>query len=1183
MTSNIDIDSPKMPENDGIPSTKSLVFIDAQVENPQSLLQGVWENVKAIILDEFTDGVQQIAQVLQRLTVRGQTVDSIHIISHGSPGSLQLGNIILSGDNLGQYQPILQSWSNAVIPQGNLFLYGCQVAAGAGEKFVTNLSELTGLKIAASLDITGNSERGGNWDLAFRTGKITAPLALKPEAIATYPGVFAILTVTNTNDAGPGSLRNAIASAQAGDTIQFDPSLANEFITLTSGQLEINKNLIIDGANAPGVTISGNNSSRVFFIKEDTNFVPSDVTLRNLIIGNGLSTGVGELGAGGGIYTASRTTLTVENTIFRNNVATGEGGGAIFAGFRSNNRILNSAFQDNDATPTNSERGGGAIAIKSASNTSVIGSTFTNNKGINGGAINSLLSTLTVEDSVFFQNDSTPGGIFTQDTMGYGGAIYTDGASETTNADTTGDVIIRRSQFEGNRGAGQGGGLFLYVYDGDRVVLEDSQVVNNQVITSSNGNAFGGGLRLGNGQVQVRNTTIANNSAEVQGGGLWIGERTNLDIVNSTFSGNRAELANTPDGLGGGIVINIRDGYQVNVLNSTIANNVAGFQGGGFWGGGTNTTLTNTIVANNVGINGFNVKQQTGVEFNDGGNNIQFPGKNPNDPQDVNITADVIIADPLLGPLQNIDGFLIHPLLPGSPAIDTGNNAVAPATDKRGQIRPFDGDESGTAIADIGAYEFVTPLVAELPIQVLLGTLAIADDTTDPVNLGTTEPGEALTTTFTLRNPNSNEVTLSNLQLPESFSLVGTFPLVIPPNSEAIFQVQLDADATGTPLGELQFITNNNTENPFNFPITATIIPLLPPEIEPEPTPDPTDNIGGNEGIPLDPILPETVAPDDSTPEESIPDNSTPVDPIKREFSLGEAGACQGFMVFPGPNPVADTLYSGGVNPFFGTDTGEIIYGTASDDFLLGMGGDDNLYGGMGNDTLHGNTGNDYIDASFGNNLVHGGKGNDTLLGFDGNDTLFGDNDNDWLWGGDGDDFLNGNRGEDTLFGGNGNDTLHGGKGNDFLYGQEGDDVLFGDDDQDFLCGGNGNDFLNGNRGDDTLFGGEGNDTLHGGKDNDILNGGNGNDVLWGDLGNDTLIGGAGQDTFVFREGDGVNLVVDFEVGIDRLGLAEGLTFEQLNITQGTGVTNITVGGELLVILNNVNASMITQADFVIL
>ncbi len=76
-----------------------------------------------------------------------------------------------------------------------------------------------------------------------------------------------LITVTSNADSGIGSLREAISSAQPGDTIQFAPGLANQTITLTSGQLDINKNLIVDGSNAPGLTISGNDGYRVFDIR----------------------------------------------------------------------------------------------------------------------------------------------------------------------------------------------------------------------------------------------------------------------------------------------------------------------------------------------------------------------------------------------------------------------------------------------------------------------------------------------------------------------------------------------------------------------------------------------------------------------------------------------------------------------------------------------------------------------------------------------------------------------------------------------------------------------------------------------------------------------------------------------------------------------------------------------------
>lgn len=89
---------------------------------------------------------------------------------------------------------------------------------------------------------------------------------------------MAIIKVTNTADSGKGSLRAALDSAQAGDTIQFDSSLANKTITLTSGELAITKDITIDGAGAENLTISGNNATRVFSVWKYT-----DATVKNLI------------------------------------------------------------------------------------------------------------------------------------------------------------------------------------------------------------------------------------------------------------------------------------------------------------------------------------------------------------------------------------------------------------------------------------------------------------------------------------------------------------------------------------------------------------------------------------------------------------------------------------------------------------------------------------------------------------------------------------------------------------------------------------------------------------------------------------------------------------------------------------------------------------------------------------
>ena len=75
-----------------------------------------------------------------------------------------------------------------------------------------------------------------------------------------------------------------------------------------------------------------------------------------------------------------------------------------------------------------------------------------------------------------------------------------------------------------------------------------------------------------------------------------MGETSPTTITNSTFSGNRSESTDGNSGLGGAITL--ANGTNLtNIINTTIANNYAGFQGGGFWGGGTNVTLTNTILS----------------------------------------------------------------------------------------------------------------------------------------------------------------------------------------------------------------------------------------------------------------------------------------------------------------------------------------------------------------------------------------------------------------------------------------------------------------------------------------------------------------------------------------------------------------------------------------------------------
>ncbi|MEQ8753401.1 MAG: DUF4114 domain-containing protein [Coleofasciculus sp. G1-WW12-02] len=473
------------------------------------------------------------------------------------------------------------------------------------------------------------------------------------------------ITVTSAADSGAGSLRAAIAQAQPGDRIKFASSLANKTITLTSGQLEVEKDLIIDGENAPGLTISGNNTSRVFFLQGNPTWEPVEVTLKHLVIANGKTTEKGEDGAGGGVWLQGGTKLTVENSEFKNNHANGEGGGAIYGRWRSTATVISSTFEGNSTLANGlsgtSERGGGAIALAGAGFLTVKDSEFINNTGVNGGAINTVLEGLIVENSTFTQNNST----------GSGGAIYTDGASETADSSTSGKIEIRNSRFDGNTAVRGGGGLFLFVYASDQVIVENSTIINNQVIADDQGIAIGGGLRHGNGELIVRNTTFANNQAHQQGGGLWIGEVSPVTIENSTFYGNRAESADGTKGLGGAITL-ANGSSPTNIANTTIANNYAGFMGAGFWGGGSNVTLTNTLVTDNVANNGgnpWNINHHTGEEFSDGGGNVQSLYPNPDDKK---VTEGVTLIDPNLGSFTDNGEAVQTPPRPGNPEVTAG-------------------------------------------------------------------------------------------------------------------------------------------------------------------------------------------------------------------------------------------------------------------------------------------------------------------------------------------------------------------------------------------------------------------------------------------------------------------------------------------------------------------------------
>jgi hypothetical protein len=236
---------------------QQIVFVDSAVEDWQSLAVGVKAGTEVILVDRARDGIEQIASALQSR----KGIESVHIISHGESGSLQLGQTRLNSDNLETYRDCFKRWFsssvNSLQNRCEILLYGCNVAAGKkGEAFVQKLSKLTKANIAASFDITGSAQKGGNWVLEYATGAIKTGLAIEPEVMAGYGHTLANFIVNNTADTGPFSLRDAITQANAlpgADIINFAiPGAGVQTIAPLTSLPIITQAVTIDGTSQPG-------------------------------------------------------------------------------------------------------------------------------------------------------------------------------------------------------------------------------------------------------------------------------------------------------------------------------------------------------------------------------------------------------------------------------------------------------------------------------------------------------------------------------------------------------------------------------------------------------------------------------------------------------------------------------------------------------------------------------------------------------------------------------------------------------------------------------------------------------------------------------------------------------------------------------------------------------------------
>ncbi|MEM9539684.1 MAG: DUF4347 domain-containing protein [Cyanobacteria bacterium P01_E01_bin.42] len=418
------------------PGEGILAIVDRAVDRDALLAEGALSGAKVLFLEPTEDGILQIDRYLANLSPR-EKIQSLHIISHGAPGTLSLGKTQLNSESLAVYAPLFRQWrSRFNSPRPEILLYGCEVAKDPrGREFVEQLGRLTGANIAASNTLTGNAALGGNWELDYRTGRVDAPLAFKPEILAEYPSIFATFNVNANDTAGLISAitqANDEATNPGSDTI----ILSNSTFSLTASDntdpafgvtgLPIITSTIVITGNGSTIerSASASENFRLFFVDSTGNLTLDNVTLQGGYAATGSS-----LGDDGGALFNRGGTVAINDSTITNNTAADDGGGLSnvgIGGSAANMRLTNTTISNNVSQGDGGTAdGGGAIdndgnfdesgagATLDITGGSITGNTATGGQG--GGIRSKDGSTLTISGgtSITGNTSSTGGGIAT--------------------------------------------------------------------------------------------------------------------------------------------------------------------------------------------------------------------------------------------------------------------------------------------------------------------------------------------------------------------------------------------------------------------------------------------------------------------------------------------------------------------------------------------------------------------------------------------------------------------------------------------------------------------------------------------------------------------------------------------------------------------------------------------------
>ena len=195
---------------------RQMVVVDPQVEDYQSLLAALPDDIEVVLLSGTGDGVREMADAL----AGRDNLEAVHILSHGEAGRVLLGEAELSSATLEAHGEALRIISGALSTKGDLLFYGCNVAEGeTGRAFIDELAVLTGADLAASDDPTGSAKLGGNWVLEYRTGELASRTLFDQNV--DFSGLLGITGPTTITFDGAGTQGQTMGAANPVDGLLF--------------------------------------------------------------------------------------------------------------------------------------------------------------------------------------------------------------------------------------------------------------------------------------------------------------------------------------------------------------------------------------------------------------------------------------------------------------------------------------------------------------------------------------------------------------------------------------------------------------------------------------------------------------------------------------------------------------------------------------------------------------------------------------------------------------------------------------------------------------------------------------------------------------------------------------------------------------------------------------------------